>query len=115
MNKKNIENAKSCKGFSCDIEGQICPKGAPGASGLNYLCQKNDKNKLKWKACKAFNFNNDCSPITKTGNGLCSNGIGGEVQSGFTKKECMNLDRNKKIYRSIDASGNEIIIPDYVK
>ena len=103
--------AKECKGYDCTIPGQICPKGVPGASGMNYLCQENDKGERKWKPCKAFDFTNDCTPITKNGNGLCSNGIGGEVQSGFTKEECMKLDRNKKIY----DDGNGTVIPDYEK
>ena len=105
------ENAESCKGYNCTIEGQICPKGVPGASGMSYLCQKNDKNELEWKGCKAFDLHNDCSPISRTGEGLCSNGIGGEVQSGFTKDECMKLDRNKKKY----DDGKGTVIPDYEK
>ena len=107
----DIPPAEECKGYNCTIEGQICPKGVPGASGMNYLCQENDKGELKWKPCKAFDFTNDCTPITKNGNGLCSNGIGGEVQSGFTKEECMKLDRNKKIY----DDGDGTVIPDYEK
>ena len=93
-----LENAKSCKGHTCTIEGQICPKGVPGASGMSYLCQKNDKNKLKWNYCSSIYLDDDCNKRPRTGNGLCSMGIGGPVGSGFTKEECMSIPDNQKTY-----------------
>ena len=36
---KNIANATSCKGWTCDINGQVCPQGTPGASDASYICQ----------------------------------------------------------------------------
>ena len=32
-------DATSCSGWDCNIEGQFCPKGVPGASTGNFLCQ----------------------------------------------------------------------------
>ena len=32
-------NATNCYGWSCNIEGQLCPQGSPGASNGNYICQ----------------------------------------------------------------------------
>jgi len=34
----NIAKATSCRGFKCDIEGQICPQGVPGASSGDFIC-----------------------------------------------------------------------------
>lgn len=31
--------ATSCKGWSCDIDGQYCPQGAPGAPNNSYVCK----------------------------------------------------------------------------
>ena len=94
----DIPKAKKCKGHTCTIEGQICPKGVPGASGMSYLCQKDDKNKLKWNYCSSIYLDDDCNERPRTGNGLCSMGIGGPVGSGFTKEECMNIPDNQKTY-----------------
>ena len=54
LNKKKIEEgltpitpATSCTGWDCNIEDQICPHGASGASTTSYVC----KNK-KWKQIK---------------------------------------------------------------
>ena len=30
--------AKSCKGWNCSHDGQLCPQGAKGASGTSYIC-----------------------------------------------------------------------------
>ena len=38
-------DATSCSGWDCNIEGQFCPKGVPGASAGNFLCK--DKNGCK--------------------------------------------------------------------
>ena len=35
----NIAKATSCRGFKCDIEGQICPQGVPGASSGSHICR----------------------------------------------------------------------------
>ena len=32
------EDATSCKGWNCNIEGQICPQGVPGASAGDFIC-----------------------------------------------------------------------------
>ena len=32
-------DATSCSGWDCNIEGQFCPKGVPGASAGNFLCK----------------------------------------------------------------------------
>lgn len=32
-------DATSCSGSDCEIEGQFCPKGVPGASAGNFLCK----------------------------------------------------------------------------
>jgi hypothetical protein len=42
-----IKDAEKCKGYNCDVEGQVCPKGAKGASKKSYIC----KNK-KWEEYK---------------------------------------------------------------
>ena len=34
----SVENATSCKGWNCRIEGQICPQGVPGASAGDFIC-----------------------------------------------------------------------------
>ena len=34
-------DATSCSGWDCNIEGQFCPKGVPGASAGNFLCKDN--------------------------------------------------------------------------
>lgn len=113
--KKNIENfssispAESCSGYNCTIENQICPKGVPGASKSSYVC----KNK-KWKECPTFELDDNCN-VRKSGEGLCSNGIGGKVRSGYTKEECMNLPNNKKKYETVDPNDKKIIISDDVK
>ena len=39
--------AKSCKGWKCDYEGQVCKKGSPGAKNSDFVC-KNEK----WVAVK---------------------------------------------------------------
>ena len=44
-NAPMIPDATSCHGSNCDIVGQFCPKGVPGASTSNYLC----KNKKEWE------------------------------------------------------------------
>ena len=48
------EDATSCKGWNCNIEGQICPQGVPGASGGDFICTNS-----KWvemaKSCKGWN------------------------------------------------------------
>jgi hypothetical protein len=31
--------AKSCKGWSCDINGQYCPQGSPGAPSNSFVCK----------------------------------------------------------------------------
>tara|TARA_X000000368_G_C23058038_1_gene725076 strand:+ start:8011 stop:9975 length:1965 start_codon:yes stop_codon:yes gene_type:complete len=56
LNKKKIKEgftkrATSCGGWNCSIEGQICPQGAPGASGTSYVC----KNK-KWRATNTITY-----------------------------------------------------------
>ena len=43
-----IEEAASCKGWACDIEGQVCPEGVPGASDASYMCTNS-----KWVAMSA--------------------------------------------------------------
>ena len=30
--------AKSCKGWNCSHDGQLCPQGAKGASGKSFIC-----------------------------------------------------------------------------
>ena len=35
-----IDDASSCKGWVCDIEGQFCPQGVPGAKDGSYLCKR---------------------------------------------------------------------------
>ena len=43
--------ADSCKGWDCSYEGQICPNGAEGASGSDFICRNS-----KWvKARAGFN------------------------------------------------------------
>jgi hypothetical protein len=37
-----VADATSCKGWDCTIEGQKCPKGAPGAENSDFFC-KNSK------------------------------------------------------------------------
>jgi len=37
-----IPDATSCAGWNCNIEGQICPQGFPGASAEDFIC-KNSK------------------------------------------------------------------------
>ena len=101
------DNATSCRGYDCTIENQICPKGAPGAYHANYIC----KNK-KWKYCSSIYLDDDCNERTRTGNGLCSQGIGGEVGSGFTLEECMNVN-NKKTYE--DKKKNVKLTPEQVE
>ena len=34
-----ITDATSCSGWDCEIEGQFCPMGVPGASSGNFLCK----------------------------------------------------------------------------
>ena len=34
-----IPNATNCNGWTCSIEGQVCPQGTPGASDGTYVCQ----------------------------------------------------------------------------
>ena len=34
-----ITDATSCSGWDCEIEGQFCPTGVPGASAGNFLCK----------------------------------------------------------------------------
>lgn len=34
-----ITDATSCSGWDCEIEGQFCPMGVPGASAGNFLCK----------------------------------------------------------------------------
>ena len=49
-------NATSCTGWECSIEGQLCPKGVPGASAGNYLCKDN-----KWVIVDPNStWNRDC-------------------------------------------------------
>ena len=31
--------AKSCKGWNCSHDGQLCPQGAKGASDRGYICE----------------------------------------------------------------------------
>lgn len=35
---KNAGNATQCSGSNCSIEGQICPRGVPGASDASFKC-----------------------------------------------------------------------------
>ena len=44
-----IPDATSCHGFDCEIEGQLCPQGVPGASKDNYTCSNK-----KWVKGKVF-------------------------------------------------------------
>jgi hypothetical protein len=43
VGKKNIReglaDAASCKNWSCDIEGQLCPSTKPGSEGKNWCCK----------------------------------------------------------------------------
>ena len=41
--------ADSCKGWDCSYEGQICPNGAEGASGSDFICRNS-----KWVKARAF-------------------------------------------------------------
>jgi hypothetical protein len=45
--------ATSCPGWSCNIEGQVCPQGSPGAPNESYMCQNGS-----WVANNATNSNN---------------------------------------------------------
>ena len=47
--------AKSCKGWSCRIEGRICPKGAKGAGAGSYICTKSKWVLLKAESCRGWN------------------------------------------------------------
>jgi hypothetical protein len=38
-NASSVPNATSCHGWACNIEGQVCPLGTPGASDGTYVCQ----------------------------------------------------------------------------
>jgi hypothetical protein len=44
--------ADHCKGWECDIKGQVCPMGVPGASDASYMCTcvyvNGTCTKLKW-------------------------------------------------------------------
>ena len=40
----SIEDAKSCRGWDCSVEGQICPMGVPGAQRGAFRCTNK-----KWK------------------------------------------------------------------
>ena len=45
FNNYGSEDATSCTGWDCSINGQFCPNGAPGSGKTNYLCTS-----LKWVA-----------------------------------------------------------------
>ena len=44
------QNATSCKGWQCNIPGQVCPQGVPGASGADFVCGEDNK----WRKIEVF-------------------------------------------------------------
>ena len=103
VNENNIErftnNATSCEGYNCTIENQICPKGVPGATNSSYVCKKNKDGAKKWTECPTLELDDNCNvKVKKNGEGLCSDGIGGKVVSGYTKQDCMKYKRIIFIY-----------------
>ena len=58
--------ADSCKGWDCSYEGQICPQGADGARGGNYICQNKRWMAMLADSCKGW----DCSHEGQ----ICPNG-----------------------------------------
>jgi len=44
-----MNDATSCKGYDCDVEGQNCRKGTPGAPDFDYVCVRQPNGTLKWQ------------------------------------------------------------------
>jgi hypothetical protein len=77
--------AKSCTGWKCDHEGQICKKGSDGAKDSDFVC----KNK-KWVAVKApvvKSVAKSCTGWTCDNEGqICKKGSDGAKDSDFVCK-----------------------------
>ena len=67
--------ADSCKGWDCSYEGQICPQGAEGAGGGNYICKNKRWMAMLADSCKGW----DCSNEGQ----ICPNGADGASGSDF--------------------------------
>ena len=80
------DDALSCSGWPCDMEGQFCPKGVEGAGSKSFLCKKNkipstrDIRPLEWVEVSARPGppGENCEDYVTLG--YCKNG---EVQLGF--------------------------------
>ena len=55
--------AKSCKGWNCTYEGQVCPQGVPGASAGNYICLNSKWVPTKCTERKIMDLYNSCREI----------------------------------------------------
>ena len=75
-----------------------------------YRCDTNNES-FAYLNCDGDGNNRKC--YKEKLNGLCSNGIGGPVSSGFTKSLC--LRKNSKQYSTKDSTGKKIVIKDHVK
>ena len=89
-NAPMIPDATSCHGSNCDIVGQFCPKGVPGASTSNYLC----KNKKEWeevdsRPTETTNANKD---VAGSLDSTVDKSIANNAQSTDTKSSTLDSD-----------------------
>ena len=78
--------AKSCPGFDCDIEGQICPTHrldgtpTPGSNGIEYICQDKKWERRYADRCDGF----ECDIEGQ----ICKRGSPGATGQHFYDYEC---------------------------
>jgi hypothetical protein len=68
------ENATSCKGWNCSIEGSVCPQVVPGASAGDFICTNS-----KWlKIMRGYsNLTSIAECLTQKGDSCeCMNKLG---------------------------------------
>ena len=87
--------AKSCKGWNCTYEGQVCPQGVPGASAGNFICKNSKWEPTLAASCKGWNCTYDgqiCPqgvPGASAGNYICLNSKW--VPTKCTERKIMDL------------------------
>ncbi len=79
---KPIPAAASCYGWNCQVEGQKCLKGSPGAGHLDWRCKKGDFGSRKWMMEMPANVNYG---LQTPENNACIRATGAKGQYGEAK------------------------------